>query len=305
MSQIEIRKLRQFIAVAEELSFRGAADRLHMAQPPLSTAIKQLEDSVGARLFERSKTFVRLTPAGQVFLREAYRLLKQLENASRLARNAENGIFGVIRVSFVPSAGYSYIPGLARSFGERYPAVEMQLHEGVTAEVIRAVHRGEADVGFVRHIPPSENHLETIVCRNESFLVVLPASHPLAAADEITLSSLANDDFISLHSMQSPNFRSSFISACESAGFSPRVRHDAFTIATMIGLVSAGLGVALVPKSANLFMHPDVRFCKLTDTSTSIPLLAIWKGIAEDAIVGNFLQEVRNDLAQPNSASAH
>lgn len=298
MTQIETRKLLQFIAVAEELSFRGAADKLRMAQPPLSTAIKQLEENVGVRLFERSKTFVRLTPAGNVFLREAYRVVKMLDNASRLARNAEKGILGIIRVSFVPSAGYSYIPGLTRAFGEKYPAVEMHLHEGVTAEVIRAVNGGDADVGFIRHMPSGESHLECVVCRNEPFLAVLHASHPLAYQDQIALSSLANENFISLHSLQSSSFRSSFVSACESVGFSPNVRHDAFTIATMIGLVSAGLGVALVPESANLFMHPNVRFCKLTDTSTAVPLLAIWKAPTQDATVENFLQEVRNNLLE-------
>ena len=298
MTQIETRKLRQFIAVAEELSFRGAAERLHMSQPPLSSAIKQLEDIVGVRLFERSKIFVRLTPAGQVFLREAYRILKMLENASQLARNAEKGILGIIRVSFVPSAGYSYIPGLARTFGEKYPAVEMELHEGVTTEVIRAVQAGEADVGFIRHTPTAESHLEMVVCRNESFLAALPANHPLAALDQIALNSLANENFISLHSLQSLSFRSGFINACESAGFSPNIRYEAFTIATMIGLVSAGLGVALVPESAYQFMHPSVRFCKLVNTSIAVPLIAIWKGTGQDATVENFLKEVRKDLSR-------
>ncbi|KDD85414.1 LysR substrate-binding domain protein [Bordetella bronchiseptica MBORD762] len=294
MPPIETRKLQQFVVLAEELNFRRAAERLHMAQPPLSTAIQQLENVMGVRLFERSKAFVRITPAGAVFLREAHRILGALENASRLARDVQSGVRGVMRVSFVPSAGYAFIPGLARSFGKTYPDVELHLQEGVTGEVLRAVRVGDADMGFVRHPPPPDNELQQYICRKEKLLAVLPTDHPLAMCGEVSLASLQNEDFIVIHGMRAPGFRSTVIQACERAGFEPRIRHEAFTISTMIGLVSEGLGISLVPESANRFLHPNVRFCELTDTATWIPLLCVWKQQNNDAIVQNFLCSLRD-----------
>ena len=303
MSQIETRKLQQFVVLAEELNFRRAAQRLHMAQPPLSTAIQQLESTIGVRLFERSRNFVRMTPAGIVFLREARRILDALKSAPRLARDAQAGMLGVIRVSFVPSAGYAFIPALACSFGDKYPDVELQLQEGDTQEVLHAVRMGETDIGFVRHLPPNEHELQTLICREETLLAILPKGHPLSGQREIALGSLDDEDFIVIHGVRSPNFRSVVISACEAVGFFPRIRHEAFTISTMIGFVSEGLGVSLVPESANRFMHPNVRFCRLTDTHATVPLLGVWKANNNDAVVQNFLDNLRNHKIDWQSAA--
>ena len=292
MSIIETRKLQQFIVLAEELNFHRAAERLHMAQPPLSAAIRQLEDSLGVRLFERSKSFVRITPAGTVFLREAYRVISALENATRLVQHASAGVVGNLRISFVPSAGYAYIPTVIKSFVRRYPQIEIHLDEGVTAEVLLAVEAGDAHVGFVRQAPGRGSELHQFMCQEEPLCAVLPADHPLSSGDDVALADLRDEDFIVILGMRAPGFRSAAIDACQAVGFTPRIRHEAATISTMIGLVAEGLGVALIHQSADRLQHPKARFLKLIDCSVTIELLAVWKKNNDDNVVRNFLQSL-------------
>ncbi len=290
---MEFRRLRQFVVVAEELNFRRAAERLNMAQPPLSVAIQQLEAELGTRLFERGKRFVRLTAAGEVFLREANQILHAMERAATLTRSAGAGVVGRLRVSFVPSAAYAFLPAVVRRFEPQYPGVELDLAEGVTPEVMRDVLAGETDLGLVRSMPGDDRAVETYVAQEERLIVALPVGHPLASRQRIPLSLLRHEDFVASHGMRVPGFRSQIREACEAAGFEPRVRHEAVTIPTIVSLVSGGLGVALVPQAASSFQHAGVAYRELTGTRTRVKLILVWKRDNDYPVLANFVRTVR------------
>lgn len=290
---MEFRRLRQFIVVAEELNFRRAAERLNMAQPPLSVAIQQLEAELGTRLFERGTRFVRLTAAGSLFLREANQILHAVERAASLTRSAGAGVVGRLRVSFVPSAAYTFLPAAVSRFGPQFPDVELDLAEGVTPEVMRDVLSGETDVGLVRSMPGDDRAVETYVAQEERLIVALPVAHPLARRQRIPLGLLRHEDFVASHGMRVPGFRSQIREACEEAGFEPRVRHEAVTIPTIVSLVSGGLGVALVPQAASAFQHAGVAYRMLTGTRTRVKLILVWKRGNDYPVLANFVRTVR------------
>ena len=193
---IELRQLRQFIAVAEELSFRRAADRLNMAQPPLTVTIKQIEEELGTLLIERTNRIERLTPAGLVFLEECKRTVMQAERAIVAARRAGAGLSGALRVTFVASAAREILPAILRAFRERYPDVELTLAEAMTAQQIAKIQADEADIGFV--IPPlrDADGLNVEVLTKNQMVAALPESHPLAQRPSIALADLASEPWI-------------------------------------------------------------------------------------------------------------
>jgi DNA-binding transcriptional LysR family regulator len=303
MRIMETRRLRQFVVVAEELNFRRAAERLNMAQPPLSVAIQQLESELGTKLFERGKRFVRLTAAGEVFLREANQILNAMERAAALTRSAGAGIVGRLRVGFVPSAAYAFLPAVVRRFQPQFPDVELDLAEGVTPEVMRDVLSGDTDVGLVRSLPSDDRVVETYVAQEERLIVALPAAHPLACRRRVPLSLLRHEDFVASHGMRVPGFRSQIRGACVEAGFEPRVRHEAVTIPTIVSLVSGGMGVALVPQAASSFQHAGVAYRDLTGVATRVQLILVWKRDNDYPVLTNFVRTVR-ELTGSSKSSA-
>ncbi|MFM7423709.1 MAG: LysR substrate-binding domain-containing protein, partial [Elainella sp.] len=234
---MELRHLRYFIAVAEELHFGRAAERLHMAQPPLSQQIKQLEDLLGFRLFERTKRSVQLTEAGQVFLSETYRLFRQLDQAIETGRQVSRGEKGQLVVGFVSSAAYNVLPDILRRFRSLVPDVRLELHELPTNEQVEWLLEGKIDVGFLR--PPIEAvPLNLITIVREPMVVALPEQHPLGQASEISLTSLANDAFVLFPRPLSPQTYDQIISLCQQAGFSPNVVQEAMQMQTIVSLVA-------------------------------------------------------------------
>ena len=219
---IELRHLRYFIAVAEELHFGRAADRLHMAQPPLSQQIRQLEAELGFQLFHRTKRSVELTEAGQVFLKDCRKIFRQLDQAVRTGQQASRGELGQLAIAFVSSAAYNILPPILQAFRAAMPQVRLELHELTTDQQVRWMQDGRIDVGFVR--PPVEDEqLQLMTIFREPLVVALPIAHPLAEQPQVSLAALASEPFILFPRPLAPGLYDQIISLCQQAEFSPTV----------------------------------------------------------------------------------
>jgi DNA-binding transcriptional LysR family regulator len=262
---VELRQLRQFIAIAEELSFRRAAARLHMSQPPLSAAIQRLEEIVGRPLLERSRHHVKLTSAGEAFLREARRTIAQARLAVEGAQRAADGQEGTLRLSFVPSATLGILPILLRTFQREYPTVRLALTGDTTTRQVDMLRRTEVDLAIV--VPPLNDprDLKLDVLREEPFVLAVPVEHPLAASKRIDLKEVAAEPFISFPLAEGPGFVGSLLKACQQAGFAPRIVQEASQMQTILTLVAGGIGVALVPASMRTVHMQNVVYLELIE----------------------------------------
>lgn len=246
---IETRLLRQFIAVAEELHFHKAAERLHMAQPPLSQAISRLEDKLGLRLFSRSRREVKLTPAGQAFLQTAYRIFNELEQGVEYARQVAQGVAGVLTVTAVSIAYYEPLLNTLRLFRQTFPRIQLVIKEMPSSNQAKALLANETDIAFMRKLPFTAANIESRLLLDEAIVMALPLDHPKARAGLVELRDFADEDFVFTPQALGSGYHGQLVGLCEAAGFIPRVVQEAAQLHTLIGLVSCGFGVALVPQS--------------------------------------------------------
>ncbi|MFB2895379.1 LysR substrate-binding domain-containing protein [Aerosakkonemataceae cyanobacterium BLCC-F50] len=273
---IELRHLHYFIAVAEELHFSRAAERLHISQPPLSQQIRALEDELGVKLFERTKRQVQLTEAGKVFLERSYGVLAQLEQAIAATQRIGRGEVGRLAIGFVGSATYSVLPDILSVFREQFPAVELRLHELTTQEQIQALHHKQVDVGIVRSAI-TEPGLSVECLLEESLVLALPETHPLCTQVKVSLRALAEESFILFPAKMGPVFYEQIINICQQAGFRPKVAQEAVQMQTIISLVAAGLGIALVPASLQNFHTSRVIYRPLQEQTPQTGLYLAWR----------------------------
>lgn len=288
---IELRHLRYFIAVAEELHFGRAANRLQMAQPPLSQQIRQLEIEIGFQLFHRTKRSVQLTTAGQVFLKEARRILSQLEQAIETGRQASRGELGQLAIGFVSSASYSILPKILSGFRRQLPTVELALHELTTDQQLRWLRDKRIDVGFVR--PPIDDEslgISTIL--QEPLVVALPQSHSLAAAESVSLRSLGSESFILFPRQLAPGLYDQIIALCQQMEFSPKVVQEAIQMQTIVSLVAAEIGVAIVPISLQNLQRTGVVYRRLQEPTPKAAIAVVWQQHDASPIVDRFLEVV-------------
>jgi DNA-binding transcriptional LysR family regulator len=272
---VEVRHLRYFVTVAEELHFGRAAERLHMAQPPLSQQIRQLETQLGFQLFHRTQRRVSLTEAGQVFLQHSQDLLQQLERAIEAGRQASRGEVGKLAIGFVSSATYSLLPPILHEFRDRVPQVNLTLRELTTDQQVRWLAENRLDVGFIR--PPIDDpQLRTQVILQEPLVVALPHRHPLAQTPRIPLASLATEPFILFPRRLAPGLYDQVISLCQSAQFSPKVVQEAIQMQTIVGLVAANMGVAIVPVSIQNLGRTGVVYRPLQETTPQAAIALMW-----------------------------
>lgn len=281
---MELRHLRYFVAVAEALHFGRAAQRLMIAQPPLSQQIKALEQEIGVQLFRRTKRRVELTEAGRVFLAEARRTLAQAEQAVQAARRADRGEIGRLTIGFVGSATYEILPPVLRRFRLNHPGVELSLRELTTAQQVAALEAKDIDIGFVRTPPPSP-HLACRVLTEEDFVVALPRFHRLARARPVALAGLREDPFILFPRSLATGLYDRIVTACQQAGFSPRVALETTQTPVMIGLVAAGLGVALVPACVGTLTWRNVVYRPLVDPRPRTNVTIVWRHDCDTAAV--------------------
>jgi len=250
---IDLRRVRYFVAVAEELHFGRAAARLGISQPPLSQQLQALEQDLGARLLHRNKRQVSLTEAGQLFLPEARALLAQAERAASIAARAARGALGTLRVGITESAVLTgALPNLLSRFRERHPAVAVQLIEETSQEQIQALLDGRCDVGFMR-LPASgafPAELDAYPLLSDPLVAVLPRQHRLADASEaLGVAELAQEPFVFFAPGAGTGVYSQVLNLCRAAGYAPRVAQEAREVMTIAGLVAARLGVSILPAS--------------------------------------------------------
>lgn len=245
---MDLRQLRYFTVLADETHFGRAARRLSISQPPLSQAIRQLEEELGARLFDRTSRRVALTPAGTALQREARSLLRRAEETRTLVREIALGKRGRLRVGFAGSMVFRGLPQILDDFRDRAPDIEVVLHELNSAEQAEGLHRDELDAGFVhgRAIPEG---LEGFRYHAEPFVACLPHAHKAAAARTLRLARLKDEPFVLFSRSVSPDYHESIIATCLAAGFLPHVRHEVRYWLTVVSLVAQGRGVALVPRT--------------------------------------------------------
>jgi len=256
--EIELRHLRYFVAVAEELHFGRAARRLHLSQPPLSQQIRRLEELLGYSLFVRTSRAVRLTSAGEVFLERAQRTLRKMDEDVEAMRTVARGEAGTLTVGFIGSAMLTAIPAMLGLYRTRFPKVHLQLHEAYSSQVLRALKDGSLDVGFARDGDPTDG-IEKEALFSEPFVAVLPAKHPLAQRSRLLdASKLAGEPFVFYSPLAGTRAYERPMSICEAAGFRPRVVQEAPQWLTIMHLVGAGLGVSIGPACVARIRTPEV-----------------------------------------------
>ncbi|QFS90473.1 HTH-type transcriptional regulator BenM [Mycobacterium sp. THAF192] len=286
---MELRHLRYFRAVAEELHFGRAAESLHIAQPPLSQQIRALETELGVALLTRTTRSVELTPAGRAFLNRTVQILGAVEDAGTQARRIAAGTEGQLAIGCVGSATYSLLPRLVRALGETLPGVEVSVRGEMLAPAqLAALAAGEIDLALLRP-PVTRAGLRTELIRRDRLLVALPAGHRLSGRDSLTIADLRDEDFIG-HAGQGRSVMSSVLAAVAAdAGFVPRIRHEVMETSTLVTLVAAGLGVAVAPDPTAALDLAGVRYLPLTPATLGIDLLAARAGTGNSALMDNVL----------------
>ena len=293
---MELRHLRYFVAVAEELHFHRAAERLHMSQPPLSQQVRALEAELDVQLLLRDRRSVSLTPAGAVFLREARRILEAVDAAAEAARSVARGEAGRLAVGFVGSAMHGALPGVLRAHRRAFPRVQLVLTELPTAPQLEALRTGRIDVGVIRP-PVREPDLALETIHTEPLVVALPADHALAARPEVALAELVEEPFVLLARREAPGLHESLARAMADAGGLPGVVQEVREMQTVVGLVAAGLGVSLVPASVGADAHRGVAYRPVAGRAPAVALALAWRPDDRSAVLHAFLATARAEAA--------
>ncbi len=292
---MELRHLRYFVAVAEELHFGRAAERLRIAQPPLSRQIKDLEREVGTPLFDRVPRGVELTPAGQAFLPEARLTLAQAERAQRTAQRAALGETGRLRVGFVEAATHTGIlPDVLGFFRVHLPAIGLSLFELDPLRQEEAFRDGRIDLGILQgSMLESARWLREESIYTEPIVLAVPGEHRLAGRTRFTLASLAEEAFVLFPRQTDPALFDDIVSRCRTAGFSPRVVQEATGWHTLTSLVGAGVGIGFVPKSITAFQQQGVAYRSIPDLSVQMMLSAVWRAGEKSPVRERFVTALR------------
>jgi DNA-binding transcriptional LysR family regulator len=272
----DLKQLRCFVTVATELNFRRAAERLNMTQPPLTRQIQLLEHELGVQLLERTKHSVKPTTAGQVFLVDATRLLNLAEQAANTVRRASKGETGRVRVGFTGAAGHEIVPKLLAAARQALPHIDVVVHELVSAAQVEAFAADAIDLGIMRPLG-SRQKLDTFLIDMEPLIVAIPAGHPLAGHDGIDLASLDGQPFI----MHSPDDGKYFHERVMKLFWSAKVMPDFVQYIdqtpTIISMVRAGLGMAIVPASARRFNFDHVVFRPIRNETVAAEMIMAWR----------------------------
>jgi DNA-binding transcriptional LysR family regulator len=289
---MELRHLRYFVAVAEELHFRRAAERLHMSQPPLSQQIRQLEEEIGAQLLTRNQHRVELTASGAAFLDRAREILDAVEAAALEARRVQRGEVGRLAVGFVGSATYSFVPELLGAFREQHGDVALRLQELGTTEQLRQLENGRIDIGFVR---PRQRRpglsIEPVYA--EPVMVAVPDLHPLAAAPQVHIQDLTGEPLVLLTRAGSPGLRKTLEQITDQLGGEEVIVQEVAEMQTVIGLVAAGVGISLVPESVRALQRSGVTYRPFAEDAPTVELAVAWRTGDDSPVLAAFLALTR------------
>ncbi|WP_431677626.1 LysR family transcriptional regulator [Kitasatospora sp. KL5] len=290
--ELALNQLHAFAVLAEELHFGRAAERLGIAQPPLSQQIRRLEDRMGHPLFLREPGRVALTAAGEELLPAARRALEEVSAGLAAARRVAAGEAGRLLVGFAASLAPTVLPGLLRAFRDGHPGVELEIREMTTAPQVAALHAHTIDVGLMRE-PPEDPDLVVEPLPSEGFVAVLPSGHPLAARRVVPVSGLAAEPFVLLPRACGPTVHDRIVGVCREAGFEPRVAQRAVEWQTVAALVGAGFGVSLAPAGVRRFRLRGVAYRRISPDTARTSVGLVHRRGDRSPLVSRFAAEAR------------
>jgi DNA-binding transcriptional LysR family regulator len=297
---VELRHLRYFVAIADELNFTRAAQRLRVAQPALSRQIRQLEEEIGVLLLERNRRGVSLTDAGRTFLAKARTVLENSSDAVRAAQAAGQGGGGVLNIGYVWGLFHSLVPPLLAKFRLKHPNTSVNLFDLTATQQSKLLLDGQLDAGFIGFGQEANREQLSRVCvGNCDFIAVLPAAHRLARKRSIDLQSLANEMFIAVSEESYPGAAEIIRNACTEAGFQPKILQAAERGFTILGLVAANCGVALLPATLRALPHPGVVFRAVVNPARQ-DLFLVWNRRRKSSPLTAFVDEL--DPVLPTAA---
>jgi DNA-binding transcriptional LysR family regulator len=292
---MELRHLRYFVAVGEEQHYGRGAQRLRVAQPALSRQIQDLEEEVGFKLFERLSRGVKLSTAGKLFLEEARRILQQVDEATKRAKRVASGQSGTLRAGFIESMSWhGVVPDSFRQFRERQPDAELQIKPLSSLEQILAVRSGQLDSGFVFTIANIDRELAQLEIALVKLMLAVPKGHPLAKSKSLRLRDLSAASFIWFPRRESPLFYDQLMHACFRGGLkSPRIVQEGVNEATILSLVSCGLGVAFVSSATRWRCPESVVLLSVTDLKLPLPFALVWRKDNSSPLLAKFVADLR------------
>ncbi|WP_238483534.1 LysR family transcriptional regulator [Rahnella perminowiae] len=275
--------MEQFVAVAEELHFHRAAERLNMSQPPLTSAIQKLEEDLGVTLIERGNRVLGLTPAGEKFVSEARKTLRQAEKTIVSTIDVAEGRTGLLRLGYVGSALYGRLPDIIREFRASHPKVRLELRETTTAAQIAALRDGTLDIGVL--IPPLEkaDDIEQVNFDSDRLCMAIPKDHPFSKRSDLTLADLAGEPFILWPMPEGRSFHLQVIRLCAKAGFVPMITQEAHGMHAVLSLVSVGGGVSVVPQSMSGFRGDRISYHPLSGAEIEFDLVIGYRHLSPSA----------------------
>jgi DNA-binding transcriptional LysR family regulator len=298
---MDLRHLRYFQAVAEELSFSKAAQRLNIAQPALSRAVQELEEEMGVRLIDRNRRTIRLTPGGEVLLRETGLIFENIDDTLRKVRRTASGEDGELRLGYIGPPTRSFLGPLLKQYHQRYPRVTIVLEERTPERVWEMVSKGRLSVGLTRPVLAHEAlGLQSLLLREEKLCAAVPVDHPFAKLAAIRWSSLTDEPVVILARREGAGSYDTILAACAKAGFAPRIAHTPSVIGTILRYVEAGSGIGIVPESVSP-ETADVRLVPLEPVET-IPLVMVWSREGDDPAVSAFREIVVEWLEKEGGA---
>lgn len=286
---MELRQLRYFVAVAEEMNFRRAAERLHIAQPALSQQITKFEKELRTTLFERTTRRVELTDAGRVLLEEGRRVLADADHARAAVDRVVHGEAGLLRIGFVSSAALQILPATVLALKRAHPGVQVELTESTTDPQLRAILAGELDVGLVREVDRAKDLVVRPILR-ERLILAVHQSHPLAERTSVRLAELAGEPFLTFPRNQVSRLYDHIAALCHHAGFRLEIAQEAVQFPTLLGLAAANTGVTIVPASLRALNLADLRYVELADPEATSTLSIAYRADRQPpATVRDFL----------------
>lgn len=297
LRQFNLRTLRYFLVLADELHFGRAASRLNMSQPPLSQQIRQLEDQLGTELFHRNHHGVALTPAGKVFREQVPLVFEQLERAVNIARLTARGQLGRLDIGVISSSLVGVIPAALEAFRIRHPDVEWQLHEQTPQRQIEALLEKRLDLCLFR-LPPEIEGVRREVIMQEDLMVALPSSHRLTNRPALALEDLHDQPFV-MFGLNQSRFADFLYQCCVQAGFTPQIRQQVVEVQSLLSLVGANMGVALLPATMRHLAQPNVVFRRILPTPPQVPLYAIYREGDPSPTLAHFLTILRRMTPKP------
>ena len=306
---MDLRRIRHFVVLAETLNFRKAAERLHMAQPPLTVSIQRLEAELETKLFNRSASGVALTPSGHAVLVEARRLLFHGSQLATLAKSAADGTGGKLNIGFVGSTTFGMLQKLIPVFRATYPGVELILQEATSARIVQLLEEDVLDVGLVRTPLLQTTKARLLPLERDIYVVALPHDNPLAVKPELRLADFANEAFIMYSRTAAAGLHAAAMLACEESGFMPRVTQEAVQVQTVLALVESGLGVALVPSVMRRHITEKIVYRSLRDypNAATIGLALIYRPERESVALHRFREVAAGEfpnMGQTTSCTA-